>query len=75
MGGMEEIKVRFIRFLEEVYEGDNKELKEIWVVTTSKDIRAETIWKNANSLLRKNLCWKLDAKFLIFAIKPLFFGE
>jgi len=45
MAGMEEIKVRFIRFLEEIYEGDNKELKEIWVVTTSKNIRVETVWK------------------------------
>lgn len=39
------LKGKIIRFLEEIYEGDNKELKEIWIVTTSKNICAETIWK------------------------------
>ena len=44
MTGMD-IKVRFIRFLEEIHEGDKKELKEVWIVTTNKNICTETIWK------------------------------
>jgi len=44
MTGMD-IKVRFIRFLEEIHEGDKKELKEVWIVTTNKNICTETIWR------------------------------
>lgn len=44
MTGMD-IKVRFIRFLEEIHEGDKKELKEVWIITTNKNICTETIWK------------------------------
>ncbi|AEM78601.1 transposase [Thermoanaerobacter wiegelii] len=44
MRGMD-IKVRFIRFLENIQEGDKKELKEVWIVTTNKNICVETLWK------------------------------
>jgi hypothetical protein len=44
MSGMD-IKVRFIRFLENIHEGDKKELKEVWIVTTNKNICVETLWK------------------------------
>ncbi|EIV99912.1 hypothetical protein [Thermoanaerobacter siderophilus] len=38
MTGMEK-KVRFIRFVEEIYEGnDKKESKEVWIVTTNRNI-------------------------------------
>jgi hypothetical protein len=45
MTGMD-MKVRFIRFVEEIYDvEDKKESKEVWIVTTNKSICAETLWK------------------------------
>ena len=36
------IKVRFIKFLEEVYDGDKIQLREAWIITTNKNISAQT---------------------------------
>ncbi|WP_243159213.1 transposase [Clostridium cochlearium] len=40
-----EIKVRFIKFIEEVHNGDKIEIKEVWIITTDKFTSAETLWK------------------------------
>ncbi|NMA58476.1 transposase [Clostridium cochlearium] len=40
-----EIKVRFIKFVEEIYNGDKSEIKETWIITTDKLTSAETLWK------------------------------
>ena len=40
-----EIKVRFIKFLEEIHDGDKIQLKEAWIITTNKNISAQTMWK------------------------------
>lgn len=43
---MTDMEVRFVRFVEEIYEGNvKKESKEVWIVTTNKNICAETLWK------------------------------
>lgn len=39
------IKVRFIRFVEEVHVGDRVEIKEGWIITTDKFASVETLWK------------------------------
>ncbi|MCY6354815.1 transposase [Clostridium sp. ZS2-4] len=39
------IKVRFIKFIEEVHNGDKIELKEGWIITTDKFTSVETLWK------------------------------
>ncbi|WP_396276635.1 transposase [Haloimpatiens lingqiaonensis] len=40
-----EIKVRFIKFIEEVHTGDKVEIKEAWIITTDKFTSVETLWK------------------------------
>jgi hypothetical protein len=40
-----EIKVRFIKFLEEIHDGDKIQLKEAWIITTNKNISVETLWE------------------------------
>lgn len=40
-----DIKVRFIRFIEEIHIGDKVEVKESWIITTDKFISVETLWK------------------------------
>lgn len=37
--------VRFIKFIEKISHGDKVEVKEVWIVTTSKYIATETLWK------------------------------
>ena len=44
MNGLD-IKVRFMKFLEEIHTGDKVEIKEAWIITTSKVLPIETIWK------------------------------
>lgn len=39
------VKVRFIRFVEEVHVGDKVEIKEGWIITTDKFTSVETLWK------------------------------
>jgi hypothetical protein len=38
-----ETKVRFIRFAEEVHNGDKTEIKEAWIITTAKFTCVETL--------------------------------
>ncbi|WP_396276535.1 transposase [Haloimpatiens lingqiaonensis] len=40
-----EIKVRFIKFIEEIYNGDKMEIKESWIITTDKLTSVETLWE------------------------------
>jgi hypothetical protein len=44
------IKIRFIKFVEEIHTGDNVEIKEAWIITTDKFTPVETLWK----IMRKN---------------------
>jgi len=39
------IKVRFIKFLEEIHIEDKIEIKEGWIITTDRFTSAETLWK------------------------------
>jgi len=39
------IKVRFIRFVEEVHLGDKVEIKEGWIITTDKFTSVEALWR------------------------------
>lgn len=38
-------RVRFVKFIEKICNGDQVEYKEIWIVTTNKYIPVETLWK------------------------------
>lgn len=38
-------KIRFLRFLEKITIGDKIEFKEIWIITTNKNIDNKTLWK------------------------------
>lgn len=40
-----DMKVRFIKFLEEIHTGDKVEIKEGWIITTDKLTCVETLWK------------------------------
>jgi hypothetical protein len=40
-----DIKVRFIKFVDEIHTGDKVEVKEGWIVTTDKNITVETLYK------------------------------
>jgi hypothetical protein len=42
-------KIRFVRFLEKITTGDKIEFKEIWIVTTNKNIDNKTLWKIIHS--------------------------
>jgi len=39
------IKVRFLKFTEEIHDGDKVEFKKGWIITTNKFVSAETLWK------------------------------
>ncbi|AYD40890.1 IS4/IS5 family transposase [Clostridium fermenticellae] len=40
-----DIKVRFLRFVEEIHTGDRIEIKEGWIITTDKFTSVESLWK------------------------------
>lgn len=40
-----DIKVRFIKFIEEIHTGDKIEFKEGWIITTDEFVSVETLWK------------------------------
>lgn len=44
MNGLD-TEVRFVKFVEEIYDGDKVEFNEIWIVTTSEYVPTETLWK------------------------------
>ena len=66
------IKVRFIRFIEEIHTGDNVEIKEGWIITTDKFTSVETLWKimhkrwdiENNAFHQLKTEWHLDHCFL-----------
>ncbi|WP_243108105.1 transposase [Clostridium sp. JN-9] len=66
------IKVRFIRFIEEIHTGDNVEIKEGWIITTDKFASVETLWKimhkrwdiENNAFHQLKTEWHLDHCFL-----------
>ncbi|MGF7430738.1 transposase [Thermoanaerobacterium thermosaccharolyticum] len=68
----EDIKVRFIKFVEEIHTGDKVEIKEEWIITTDKFTPAETLWKimhkrwdiENNTFHQLKTEWHLDHCFL-----------
>lgn len=66
------IKVRFIRFVEEIHLGDKVEIKEGWIITTDKFTSVETLWKimhkrwdiENNAFHQLKTEWHLDHCFL-----------
>ncbi|QAT39211.1 transposase [Clostridium sp. JN-9] len=66
------IKVRFIRFIEEIHTGDKVEIKEGWIITTDKFASVETLWKimhkrwdiENNAFHQLKTEWHLDHCFL-----------
>lgn len=40
-----DIKVRFVKFTEEIHNGDKIEIKETWIITTDKFTSVEILWK------------------------------
>lgn len=38
-----DIKVRFVKFIEEIHTGDKVEIKEGWIITTDKFTSVETL--------------------------------
>lgn len=71
MNGLD-IKVRFIKFIEEVHSGDKVEFKEAWIITTDKHTSAETMWKimhkrwdiENNAFHQLKTEWHLDHCFI-----------
>ena len=67
-----DIKVRFIKFIEEIHTGDNVEIKEAWIITTDKFTSVETLWKimhkrwdiENNAFHQLKTEWHLDHCFL-----------
>lgn len=67
-----DIKVRFLRFIEEIHNGDKIEFKEAWIITTDKFAAAETLWKimhkrwhiENNAFHQLKTEWHLDHCFL-----------
>ena len=67
-----EIKVRFIKFIEEIHNGDKIEIKESWIITTDKLTPVETLWKimhkrwdvENNAFHQLKTEWNLDHCFL-----------
>lgn len=67
-----DIKVRFIKFTEEIHTGDKVELKEGWIITTDKFTPVETLWKiihrrwdiENNAFHQLKTEWHLDHCFL-----------
>lgn len=39
------IKVRFVKFIEEIHNGDKIEFREAWIITTDKSVSVEILWK------------------------------
>lgn len=66
------IKVGFLRFLEEVHTDNNVEVKEAWIITTDKYTQTETLWKimhkrwdiENNVFHQLKTQWHLDHCFL-----------
>jgi len=40
-----ETKVRFIKFVEEIHNGDKVEIKEAWIITTDRCASVKTLWR------------------------------
>lgn len=67
-----DIKVRFVKFVEEIHNGDKVEIKEGWIITTDKITSAETLWKimhkrwdiENNAFHQLKTEWHLDHCFL-----------
>jgi hypothetical protein len=67
-----DIKVRFIKFVEEIHVGDKVEIKEGWIITTDKFTSVETLWKimhrrwdiENNAFHQLKTEWHLDHCFL-----------
>ena len=67
-----DIKVRFIKFVEEIHNGDKIEIKEGWIITTDKITSVETLWKvmhkrwdiENNAFHQLKTEWYLDHCFL-----------
>ena len=67
-----DIKVRFIKFAEEIHVGDKVEIKEGWIITTDKFTSVETLWKimhrrwdiENNAFHQLKTEWHLDHCFL-----------
>ncbi|MGO5067440.1 transposase, partial [Clostridium sp. LCP25S3_F8] len=66
------IKIRFIKFIEEIHAGDKVEIKEAWIITTDKFTSVETLWKimhrrwdiENNAFHQLKTEWHLDHCFL-----------
>jgi hypothetical protein len=66
------IKVRFIKFIEEIHNEDKIEFKEAWIITTDKFVSVETLWKimhnrwhiENNAFHQLKTEWHLDHCFL-----------
>lgn len=66
------IKVRFLKFVEEIHIGDKIEFKEAWIITTDKFTSSETLWKimhkrghiENNAFHQLKTEWHLDHCFL-----------
>lgn len=67
-----ELKVRFIKFTEEIHTGDKVEIKEGWIITTNKVTSVEILWKimlkrwdiENNAFHQLKTGWHLDHCFL-----------
>jgi len=67
-----DIKVRFLKFIEEIHNGDKVEFKEAWIITTDKFAVSETLWKimrkrwhiENNAFHQLKTEWHLDHCFL-----------
>lgn len=67
-----DIRIRFIKFMEEIHNGDKVEFKECWIITTNKFTPSETLWKIIhkrwgieNNVFRQlKTEWNLDHCFL-----------
>ncbi|WP_027309431.1 transposase [Caloramator sp. ALD01] len=66
------VKVRFIRFVEEIHNGDKIEIKEAWIITTDKFTSSQTLWEimhkrwdiENNAFHQLKTGWHLDHCFL-----------
>lgn len=67
-----DIKVRFLKFVEEIHIGDKIEFRESWIITTDKYTSSETLWKimhsrwhiENNAFHQLKTEWHLDHCFL-----------
>lgn len=67
-----DIKVRFLKFIEEIHIEDKIEFKEAWIITTDKFAAVETLWKimhnrwhiENNAFHQLKTEWHLDHCFL-----------